>query len=825
MRHLLSLLTTILAVAVLSVAVPDISQARPARENPATVRTEMQVLHDLYGVNFIYDSALNLDIPYRGKPMKDLAVRHSHLSVRHSRPDRESLEACLTALFKDTGIDFEIMKQYIVLTKADSRKKPKDYTIFIEEQRDTIDESRITAYIDRRRNATQTGLQKIDGSRFRKGFAAFSSPDLIKELQNLSGVSSGTEMFSGFYVHGGDGTDNLFLLDGVPLYQVSHLAGLISSFNTEIVDNLDFYKSGFPSRFGGKLSSVVDIATRTGDMHDYRGSFNIGLLNGAFQFEGPIVPGKTSFNFGLRRSWYDVLTAPVVAIANLTFPYGEKGRMRYAMTDLNTSVTHLFDKDNILSFNLYLGSDHIRYGYEQIAVRYWEGARYTGEFGHDLNVSWGNILGSIRWTRNFSDDLHMNSTLYYTRTNTDVGMTNDKWDMNEYQPVITEISLSENNDSRLHDVGAKADLDWMPSQYHHIRGGASFVWHFFRPVRDVSIATSVTGHDDTLEEDSFGVKYDMPEAALYAEDEIAFAGWLKANLGLRYVLFGTEGGLEQSLEPRAALRFQLGQKAALKMSYTEMSQAIHLLHAHYLDIPMSSWMPSTDLVLPMRSRQFAAGIYSSLPHDIILNVEGYYKTMDNMYEYCGIDSIYPDLSTWEYELFRGKGRSYGAEIELGWKGKDTDISAYYTLSWTERFFEGIWHDWFPARNDNRHKFTVNAAHRFNRRFDMYVAWNYHTGDRMTVPTQMVDGQMFFTSPYNYRLPDYHRLDVGFNFRKTTKRGNESIWNLSVYNAYCRMNPMFASYDLYKDENGEYVNELKVLSAIPIIPSFSYTLRF
>ena len=153
-----------------------------------------------------------------------------------------------------------------------------------------------------RQNATQTGLTAIDGSRFRKGYAVLGSPDLIKELQNQAGVSGGTELLSGLYVHGGDGTDNLFLIDGVPLYQVSHMLGLISSFNTEVVDNIDFYKSGFPSRYGGKLSSVVDVTTRQGDMNEFHGSFNIGLLNGGLQFEGPIVPGRTSFNVALRRS-------------------------------------------------------------------------------------------------------------------------------------------------------------------------------------------------------------------------------------------------------------------------------------------------------------------------------------------------------------------------------------------------------------------------------------------------------------------------------------------------------------------------------------------
>lgn len=217
----------------------------------------------------------------------------------------------------------------------------------------------------------------------------------------------------------------------------------------------------------------------------------------------------------------------------------------------------------------------------------------------------------------------------------------------------------------------------------------------------------------------------------------------------------------------------------------------------------------------------------NLPHNIVLNVEGYWKTMDNMYEYCGIENIYPDLATWEYQLLSGKGRSYGAEVELGWKTKDTDISAYYTLSWTDRLFDGIWHDWYPARNDNRHKFTVNATHRFGKRFEMYMAWNYHSGDRMTVPTQIIGGDVYYTSPYNYKLPDYHRLDLGFNFRKTTRRGNESIWNLTIYNAYCRMNPMFTMLDHYRRsyEDEEYVTTFKTMAAIPIIPSFNYTLRF
>ena len=830
MKHVQKILT---AIILMTVVLTASAQTKPAEG--ATVRELMEVIHEIFGVNFVYDSSLDLDrIAGRAgndvlkKTVTDVSSSRHSTHSGHSRLDRESLEACLAALFKDTGIEYEIMKKYIVLTKAGSKKKPKDYTIFIEEQRDTIDESRITAYIDRRMDATQTGLNRIDGSRFKKGFAFLGSPDLIKEIQTLSGVSGGNELLTGMYVHGGDGTDNLFLLDGVPLYQVSHLAGLMSSFNTEVVDNLDFYKSGFPSRFGGKLSSVVDITTKTGDMHDYRGSFNIGLLNGGLQFEGPIIPGKTSFNLAVRRSWFDVLTIPFNLIANLTLPYGDTGKVHYDMTDLNASLTHLFSKDSRLSLNVYLGQDKAVYRWADLRVKYWEGVRHTGEDGYGVNIAWGNILSSLNWKKKFSDDLLMNTVLYYVRSNTDVGMYENEWTMDRLSPTVTQFGMKERNYSRLHDLGAKAEIDWMPSEYHHIKAGASFVQHLFRPVREYVKTTTTDGVTKFTDDDSYSISYNAPEVTLHAADEISFANWFKANLGLRYVYFSHDGFEDHSIEPRAALRFQLGQRTALKMSYTEMSQAIHLLRAHYIDLPMSSWLPSTEDVAPMRARQVAGGVYMDLPHNFTFNLEGYWKTMDNLNEYCGIDGIYPDLEHWETETMQGKGRSYGVETELRWRSEKMDVSAYYTLSWTERFFEGVWHDWFPARNDNRHKFTISATRRFSDRFDMYASWNYHTGDRMTVPTQIVGEELYYTSPYNYKVSDYHRLDVGFNFRKTTKRGNESIWNLSVYNAYCRMNPMFSMMDHYRPDYknpDEYKTVFKEMAAIPIIPSFNYTLRF
>lgn len=512
MKHLLLLISVCVSVSVLSAA---------AQSQGRTLKSEMEFLHQGYGVNFVYDSSLELDVPYTGKPMKEIAT----------------LELCLQTLFNGTGIDYEIMKKYIVLTKSDSRKKPKNYTIFVDEQHDTLQESSITAYINRQRNTTQTGLTAIDGSKFKKGFAVLSSPDLIKELQNLPGVSGGTEMLSGMYVHGGDGTDNLFLLDGVPMYQVSHFGGLLSSFNTEVVDNLDFYKSGFPARFGGKLSSVVDVTTRTGDMEEYKGSFTFGLLNGGLQFEGPIIPGRTSFNLALRRSWFDVLSVPAVAIYNSTQANGEEYGFRYAMTDLNASLTHIVKEGSVLSLNLYGGSDFIRFANKDNQVGWWEGVRYTGTDGYEIQTRWGNLLGNLAWKKKFSDDLHLSTSLYFTRTNTDVTLYQNEWSLGEYEFWVQDEGIREKTFSKLHDVGAKADLDWIPSEYHHLRAGASLVGHHFRPSSQSSVLrTSTIETKNMMDSDSCSLNYNTIETALYAEDEIAITGWLKANLGLRYVM-------------------------------------------------------------------------------------------------------------------------------------------------------------------------------------------------------------------------------------------------------------------------------------------------
>lgn len=805
-----TLLRTVLTLALL---IPLQAASYARNDQDPTVKEQMMVIHEHFGVNFIYDSSLGLDIQ----------------APQRINPSRQTLEECLTAVFEGTGIEWEIMKKYVVLTHKDKKRKPRDYTIFVEEQHDTLNESIITAHTTKELNTTQTGFQKIDRIAFERGFATFSSPDVIKTLQQMPGVATGTELLSGMYVRGGDGSDNLYLLDGVPMYQVSHLAGLFSSFNTDVVESVDFYKSGFPARYGGRLSSVVDVRTREGDFKDYHGLFSIGLLDGRLQFEGPIWKDRTSFNIGLRRSWIDVLSEPVCLLIgageNLDF------RVKYAFWDLNANITHKFSTNNKLSLNIYGGRDAAKYSQSN----YWDYPDYYSSYEMDYGLEWGNFVTSLDWDYRFADNHETAVKAYFSRYGSLFGSSDKGQDRNDCRNEdYTRFSA---NRSRTSDVGLLADFSFRPHEKHHLRYGAHLQYHFYNP-------ECISENHETVNGETINDKNSVQRAprhsfepAVYIEDEMSLTDWFTANIGLRYSAVLTDGKAYHSVQPRAALRFDCGDYTALKVSYSEMMQNNHLISSNYLQLPTSFWMPSTGKIAPSHSRQVSGGVYVNFPHNIKFNAEGWFKTMDNLLEFRGKWGLYPPIHLWEKSMVVGKGRSWGLESELSWSDANTSVTACYTLSWSQRLFEDFYPFWYRDRNDNRHKVTLTATRRFGKKFEMYASWNWHSGCRMTGESQAIwDGTIgegwpdtFYGEPNNLKLPDYHRLDVGFNFRKTTKRGNESIWNLSIYNAYCRINPIVAylgeDYN-FTEENITGFNFIgEAFGIIPIIPSFSYTLKF
>lgn len=700
-------------------------------------------------------------------------------------------------------------------------RMPQD-SLQTEEKRDSIAEARITAekYAEEV-SSPRTGHSRLEKEDFIYGNVVFSSPDLIKSIQNLPGVNRGTELMSGLYVHGGEGSDNLFLLDGVPMYQISHLGGLFSSFNTDVVEHLDFYKSGFPARYGGRMSSVVDVSTRDGDFSGYHGTFMIGLIDGRLQFEGPVVKGKTSFNVAFRRSWMDAVLGPVISLVNKNMEDGETVGGTYAFYDMNASVTHKFSEGNILSLKFYHGRDHLKLQLDtEQSTQYYDSGEHKTASGTDklhADTYWGNTLVSLNWKFRIRDNLKMRSLLYYTGSNADVQYYFNTW---EYDNGDHNTSVDETNYSRVNDLALNTDFTWKPHRSHDTRFGSSCQFHIYSPSRKTQSAA-----DDIVDRSSASRHYQGIEFSLYAEDRISVTELITMDLGLRYALYGVSGKVWNRLEPRAAIDVECLSWMDFRASYTEMNQFAHLISTTYMDLPTNCWLPSTDRIPPMHSRQTAAGLYCRLPLNFRFNVEGWYKTMDHLLEYSGANALFPPLDSWETSFNKGKGRSYGVETEFGWQSEKLSLTAYYTLSWSQRKFDGIWTDWYPHRFDSRHKLTLMGNWKISRTVDLYASWNYSSGSWMTVATHIYNpGEVFeriYTQPNNVNLPDYHRLDIGANFRKVSRKGLRHIWNIGIYNAYNRKNVVFVTVE-ERDDKSLYGTGRAIF---PIIPSFSYTLEF
>ncbi len=795
-----------------------ISGSIVAQQKLPTVRGMMRLIEDKYDVNFVYESELDLDVVYVG-----------------AQPDSGDIDKDLKKLFRGSGINWKRNGKYVILTKA----APQNIDLE-EERRDTLDASRIIS--DKfRRARTQTGLTAVDSRKFNQGYATLSSPDLIKTLQGYPGVQSGVEMLAGFYVHGGTGRDNLFLLDGAPIYQVSHLAGIFSSFNTDIIETTDFYKSGFPARFGGRLSSVVDVTTKDGDFNEYHGSFSIGLLDGRLQYEGPIIKGKTSFNFSMRRSWIDLIAYPTLAIVNSTSE--TKTNMGYSFHDLNAKITHKFSEGNRLSLNFFSGKDALKYGYiKPSRLTLWnketeESEVHEGQDENNLRMNWGNLLTSLNWKSRVNDEFNYSAVLYYTRCVSDMDYYDDSWTWNNINENYH--SISENRAYMiLDDVSAKADFVWNPHEKHHLRFGGQYIFHRYLPQQFLKQTNKPDIGSTTVDSSGGENLYLAHESGVYIEDEMNLMNWLDVTLGLRYSMFAVNGKVWNGLEPRLAVNVSFNENIALKVSYVEMNQYSHGIATTSIDLPTNFWLPATEMIRPMHSRQAAAEVMMNLPENIHLELGGFYRTLDHVYEYNGVNLFCPAINSWEREFSEGMGRAYGAEAAAGWSNGKIETNIYYTLSWSERKFDDFYYDWYYDRNDCRHKLTMDISYKINERIDLYAAWNYHTGNRVTFADQYVESDyildyggaygsdllhyMFYSEPNNLTLPDYHRLDIGANFRKTTKRGNERIWNVSLYNAYCRMNPFTVVDYIIGSDGKPYA---KLTGIFPIIPSFSYTLKF
>lgn len=841
----------------------------------STVREQMELVQKLHHVNFVYDSSLNLDIIYQGRSILNL-----------------NLEASLQELFGTTDIKWELRNKYVLLKKRskftisgyvlqkngeplinatirDVESKTgtlsNEYGFFsltllegkhtlrityigfgekvesVDLNRNillkvylkedySLDEVLVVGDLNSPINTTQTGKVSFNAHDLRTEYALFSSPDVVKTLQSLPGVASGTEMLSGLYVHGGNNDENLFLLDGTPLYQVSHLGGLFSAFNTDIIKNIDFYKSGFPARYGGRLSSVVDVRTNDGDLKEYHGTFSMGLLDGRIQYEGPIIKNRTSFNIAMRRSWLEAFSAPAFYFRNKSNS-DDKITGKYAFHDINAKLTHYFSDISKVYISFYTGNDMLKINNKQIFNDYTEDSDEE-LYRTNFNLQWGNATTAIHWNYRLSPKLFVNITGVYSRSRSSFNYKKEEQFLNEGE-IMRLTSVERYNRSIIDDAGYRLEFDYRPGASQHIRMGSNYLFHAFHP--QSRILNEYSGNEmqvDTLRNSSYHF-YRGHEFTLFAEDDIALGREWRLNIGMHYTMFKVTDKTYHEVEPRAAIRYLLNEHTALKLSYTEMSQFMHLLSSTYLNFPTDYWVPSTSNIHPMRSRQFAAGLYMRLPYQVNLSVEGFYKTMNHILEYDGKNQLAPSVENWEADVKSGKGRAYGVELALSRHVLKTSMNFSYTLSWSKRKFDDIYRGWYANKFDNRHKINISVRHQLTQQIEAYAAWNYHSGNKITVPSQYIEspalpgingkkpGQWVYEEPNNATLPAYHRLDLGVNFRKVTKRGFERIWNISIYNAYCRMNVLYAKVDDLSA--GKFTS--KATGVFPIIPSFSYTLKF
>lgn len=681
-----------------------------------------------------------------------------------------------------------------------------------------------------------------------KSIPAFAGEtDVLKAIQLLPGVQSGTEGSAGLYVRGGGPDENLLMIDGIPLYNVSHLFGFFSVFNADAIKNVTLYKGDFPARFGGHLSSVVDVRMNDGNDRSWHGSASIGLISAKLNVEGPIVKGKTSFNVSARRTYMDLLLQPVLwAVNNKDEKYGGG----YDFYDLNAKVTHKFSDRDKLSLSFYMGDDnaHLKARIKDDYMYTDDGEHYIDHSQQDMKGGWkwGNLVSALRWNHIISPKMYMNTTVSYTRYRQSLKVGYD--DIEETQTgdgkkEVEESSINVGYNSHIGDLAGNVDFEYSPNTMHSVKFGGQYTWHVFNPsVNTISVSDT---HEDMNFSTTFGDrKMNAHEAAFYGEDNWTATDWLKINYGLRTSLYAIDGKVWPSVEPRVSARALIIDNLSFKASYSEMSQYVHMLSNSSLTLPSDLWVPVTKDIRPMRSRQVAAGFFYSLGA-FDFSLEGYWKTMNNIIEYKDGASFLGSTTGWEEKVCMGRGWSYGLEFFVQKKFGKTTGWVGYTLAKAMRQFDregnmlnnGLP---FPAKYDRRHDLNITVTHAFSKKFDLSATFVFSSGNCGTLAMQKFldsypnsDDQYEYQVDYyehrnNYRMPPYHRLDLGMNFYRYHKKGGKSIWNISIYNAYCHLNPFL----VYVGEESEYIDGtytsrpvVKQLSIFPIIPTFSYTYKF
>ena len=674
----------------------------------------------------------------------------------------------------------------------------------------------------------------------------FGEKDVFKTLLLLPGVQSASEGTSGIYVRGGGPDQNLIIIDEATIYNASHLLGFFSIFNGDAIKSVELVKGGFPARYGGRLSSVIDINMKDGNKESYHCEGGIGLISSNVMVEGPIIKNKASFMLSGRSTYLDLIMVPVMKRVT------EGTAAGYYFFDLNGKFNFDLGKKDKLYFSAYFGRDKFHLSNKE---KYESGNEYDK---YKMGLFWQNATATIRWNHLYSNKVFSNMSFIFSdyTMNTYMGY---KYFYGTNSPY--NESFNSDFKSGIRDYTLKYDVTYRPNATHHLLAGAAVTYHEARPNAIMMKADTLTMRNV---EKAQGLEY-----ALYVEDEINIRNRFRINPGVRLVAFSVPHKTWFSPEPRLSISYNILSNLALKASYAMMSQSMLLLSTSTIGLPTDLWVPVTDSIRPQRSQQVALGIHYDLKKPrLSFSVEGYYKKMDHILAYKEGTSYFTNMlqnimdeevptnfqNKWTDNVTTGRGWSYGVEFLVrkeagnftGWIG--------YTLSWTKQQFDDLnFGDPFFARYDRRHDVSIVLMYSPAKWVNLSMSWVFATGNAITLPTSLYlseelnayldnllppeEGEYYYYASYienygkknDFRMKPFHHLDIGVQFIKPHKRNNgQSIFEISIYNIYNHHNPFFyfTTQEYRETESGgEIINKIQQISIFPIIPTLSYHFKF
>ncbi|MDR6809634.1 hypothetical protein J2Y45_006712 [Dyadobacter sp. BE34] len=676
--------------------------------------------------------------------------------------------------------------------------------IALSDQATTLNEVVITANKNDKVSSTQMGAEKLNITEISTVPVLFGERDPLKVLQLLPGIKSSGDGGSGFYVRGGATDQNLILLDEAPVYNASHLLGFFSTFNADAIKDMTVYKGGMPAQYGGRLSSVLDIKMNEGNNRDYEVSGGIGLISAKLNVEGPIQKDKSSFLLSARRTYADVFLRAS----------SEYRDYRLYFYDLNAKLNFSLGEKDRLYVSGYFGKDDMG-------------------MGETFGLQWGNATATVRWNHIFNRKLFSNTSLIFSNYDYNVAIQNGG---NQFDIF-----------SQIRDYNLKQEFQWFPNNKNTVRFGVNAIHHTITPGEVTPTGSSSINASELQKRFAW-------ENALFASNSWQVSSRLNLTYGLRINAFSavgegdfytvTSAGMVidtlhydkgqvaktyLNLEPRLSASYQLGELASVKASYVRNVQNLHLISNSTASNPTDKWIASNNNIKPEISDQVSLGYYRNLvENQYELSTEIYYKTMQNQIDYRNGANIFSNFDAIETQLLFGKGRAYGSEWQL--KKKSGKLTGWisYTLSKTERKIDGINSNlWYNARQDRTHDVALVGIYQLNNKWTLSANWVYYTGNAITFPAgkYQVDGQTayYYTKRNGYRMPDYHRLDLGATMKLSDRKNLKQELAFSLYNAYGRENTYMIEFRDSESIPGR--TEAVQTALFKFIPSISYNFKF